>query len=74
MTKIKRHKTNILFPRTSTIVGMGSIFNIAGNYFDFNYSASGDEADMKAVESDWAMVGQDIEESINKTNNKLVCA
>jgi hypothetical protein len=72
MTKIKKHKTTILFPRTSTIIGMGSIFNIAGNYFGFNYSASGEEADTKAIESDWAMIGQDIEESINKTNNKLV--
>ena len=74
MTKIIRHKTNILFPRTSTIVGMGSLMNVAGNYFEFNYSESGEDADKKAVESDWAMIGQDIEDAINKTSNKLVCA
>ncbi len=72
MTKINKYKTNILFPRTSSIIGMGSIFNIAGNYFDFNYSTSGAEADAKAIESDWAMIGEDIEESINRADNKLV--
>jgi hypothetical protein len=74
MTKIIRYKTNILFPRTSTIVGMGSLLNIGGNYFEFNYSKSGEDADAKAFESDWAMIGQDIEDAINKTSDKLVCA
>jgi len=69
MKKIRKTKTSIFFPRTSAIVGMGSIFNIAGNYFKFDYSDSGDEADTEALESDWAMIGQDIEDSIRKIKN-----
>lgn len=66
MTKVKIHKTYHLFPRTSTVVGMGSLLNISGNYFDFNYSNSGIEADAKAAESDWYMIGKDIEDAIYK--------
>jgi len=71
MTKFNKHKTTILFPRTSAIVGMGSIFNIVGNYFEFNYSESGEDADRKAIESDWSMIGQDIEDAITRTNENL---
>ena len=62
----RKYKTNILFPRSSVLIGAGSIFNIAGNYFLFNYSKSDKEADRKAIESDWGMVGDDIRKSINK--------
>ncbi len=74
MIKKTRHRTNFLFPRTSAIVGMGSLLNIAGNYFEFNFSESGEDADSKALENDWNMIGLDIEYAISKTNNKIVCA
>lgn len=65
----KHYTTDHLFPRTNIVIGMGSIFNIAGNYFNFNTSLSDEEADGKAIESDWGVVGLDIEKAM--TNNPL---
>ena len=65
----RRYSTTFLFPKTSFIVGMGSIFNIQGNYFLFNTSDSPEEADAKAIESDWGVTGQDIEEVIEKVTD-----
>jgi hypothetical protein len=66
MTKIKKYKTNFLVPNTSFLIGMGSIMNIQGNYFDFNYSDTLEEADSKAIENDWGVVGNDLRRAINK--------
>ena len=49
----KKYKTGFLYPKNNGWVGAGSIFNIAGNYFDFNYSHTPEEADAKAIENDW---------------------
>jgi hypothetical protein len=67
----KKYKTNILFPRASALQGIGSIFNVAGNYFDFNYSKSGEEADQKAIEDDWGVIGDDILAIEKKVRQKL---
>ena len=58
---VKKFKTNQLFPRSSFLTGMGSVLNISGKYFDFNYSKSEAESDAKAIASDWGMVGQDLQ-------------
>lgn len=47
-------------------MGMGSAINLAGNYFDFSSSSSESEADNRALESDWGMVGQDIQSAREK--------
>ncbi len=39
---------------------MGSAFNLTGNYYTFNYSKNAQEADCKALENDWGVVGKDI--------------
>ena len=52
--------TDFLTPNTGFWVGAGSAFNLAGNYYDFAVSKSENEADRKAMSSDWGMVGQDI--------------
>ncbi len=70
MTKPKTYKTTALFHRPSFIDGFGSIINVAGNYFDFNYSGSNEEADQKAIENDWGVIGDDIREAISKSKKK----
>ncbi len=60
-TKIR---TDFLLPRFSFITGAGTIFNIGGNFFEFNTSKSEIEADYKAIKSDWDMVGEDVSESL----------
>lgn len=57
---LKNFKTNQMFPRTRFLTGMGSVLNISGNYFNFNYSSNEQEADAVAIASDWGMIGQDL--------------
>jgi len=60
-------RTDRLFVTTGYVIGAGSVLNIAGNYFSFNTSDSPEEADAKALQSDWMIVGQDIQEAIDKS-------
>lgn len=72
MTIIKRYKTNMLFPRPSILIGVGSVFNISGNYFSFNYSKSNEAADLKALENDFGVVGNDIKRAAHQRTSKLI--
>lgn len=64
MNKLKKYRTDFLFPKSSFLIGMGSILNINGSYYNFKTSKTATEADFKAVESDWGVTGQDISDSI----------
>ena len=59
----KKYYTDYLVANSFKI-GLGSIFNLEGNYFDYNYASSDKEADFIALLNDWLVVGQDIENSI----------
>ncbi len=71
MKRIKKYRTDFLFPRPSFLIGLGSILNISGNYFDFNYSSSDYEADYKSILSDWGVVGEDIKDAESIFNEIL---
>lgn len=60
------YRTSHLFPRTSFLTGMGSIFNLSGKYFIFNYSKSSHKADSIAIENDWGVIGQDLKTTIER--------
>jgi hypothetical protein len=61
MRKLKKiYSTFFLLPRNSFLTGAGSVFNIAGNYYRFKYTGSPEEADARAMENDWGVVGQDL--------------
>jgi hypothetical protein len=60
--EIKANCTGFLFSDPSLIKGMGTIFNIWGNYYGYNYSNTPQEADQWAIASDWRMVGKDMED------------
>ncbi len=53
-------KTDFLTAASTFVIGMGSVLNIGGNHFAYNKATTPEEADRIALESDWAMVGQDI--------------
>ncbi len=72
MTKAKPHRTDFLYPTPDFITGAGSVINIAGNYFTFNYSESDHEADCRAIRSDWEVIGHDITEAITDLQSDLV--
>lgn len=52
--------TDFLTTDGSLLLGAGSVFSVAGNYFSFNRSANGALADARALRQDFAMVGQDV--------------
>lgn len=64
MDKGKFNICTFLFPTSSFILGVGSIMNIAGGYYDYNSSETPIDADFKALKSDWLVVGKDIKSSI----------
>lgn len=45
---------------------MGSVINLAGNYFPYNVSKSGIEADNLAIGNDFMIVGDDLRQAINE--------
>lgn len=57
MKKQKRFTTGFLFSTPSFLSGAGTVMNISGNYYDFNSSETGSEADKKAIENDFRMIG-----------------
>ena len=68
-----RTVTDFLTPTSTFSVGAGSIFSLAGNYFEYNTSSSPIEADERAIRSDWEMTGQDIQDAARRaTLRKLV--
>lgn len=69
--KNKRSKTFYLLPRMNFLTGLGSVLNIQGNYFSYNTSLSGAEADGKAIAADWESVGEDIEFAVKEIDVKF---
>lgn len=62
-------RSSRLYHSSSVITGVASLFNIAGNFFEFNYSESESEADNKAIKRDWEIVGKDLYEAIETVEN-----
>ena len=63
-------KTDFLYKRNGFIIGIGSIMNIFGNYFNYDISKNPEEIDSIAIESDWQKVGEDIKEAKNTFENQ----
>ena len=57
-----------LFYRPSFFSGLARTLDLFGLYDDYNISQSGEEADAKAIYSDWKAVGADLKEIISKEN------
>jgi hypothetical protein len=72
MRKDGKFKTDFLFSTSSFWGGIGSVLSIAGNYFEFNTSISGEEADRRAIETDWGVVGEDVGVSMGLVERKLL--
>ena len=52
--------TSRLFARPSFIEGMARVLDMGGTLNEYNFSATGEEADAIALWSDWAAIGQDM--------------
>jgi len=56
--------TDFLFSRTNYLIGAGSIIALMGNYYEFNYSKSSKDADIRAIRSDWRIIGNELREAM----------
>jgi hypothetical protein len=70
----KKVNTDFLFAQPSFASGAARIFDLWGQFDDYNISETPLEADTKAIASDWLLVGQDILDSIEQTKSKLNAA
>jgi hypothetical protein len=64
-------KSDYLVSAGSMLIGAGTLLNLAGSYFQYNYSANTADADRCAIFRDWRMVGQDIEETVKTEGPRL---
>jgi hypothetical protein len=58
------YRTDYLYANGSFVVGMGSILSVFSPFYYFNDSPSERSADRTAIESDFGVVGRDIEDAI----------
>jgi hypothetical protein len=51
--------SDFLYVRPTFLNGIGSVLNIGGEYYSYNFSPSPSEADARALANDWKMIGSD---------------
>ncbi len=59
MTELLKSLTFRFAPRPSFWEGMGRVFDVGGALSLYNADGTPEEADYRAIASDWSMVGQD---------------
>ena len=62
---MKEVRTDFLFADESFLTGMASVLDIGGSSTRFNTSDTASEADAKALNNDWAMIGNDIKNAVS---------
>jgi hypothetical protein len=63
-------RTFFLFARPSFVEGMARIFDFGNSLNLYNESFTEQEADARALWSDWSMVGQDMNDAIQKVTQE----
>jgi hypothetical protein len=71
-SKRKLVYSDFLFAKPSPINGAARFFDFGAAFDTYNVSASEDEADARALHSDWAMVGEDIESATGQFDEETV--
>ena len=64
------HKTDFLFAQPGFIRGMGRALDLGSTKNVYNGSSSADEADFRALKSDWTIVGDDIRRASHQHGRK----
>lgn len=66
-----QYRSDFLLPKKSFLSGIGSVFNLFGDFYTFDVSKSEDEADRKALLNDLRMINQDYLKTISTEKRKL---
>jgi len=70
MGKYAKFKSDYLLPKKSFGIGAGATFSLFGNYFKYNTSKSGSEADRRAFMNDVGVIHEDYMSVIDSRNPK----
>jgi len=71
---LKRVKTDFLFAQPSFSSGVARVIDLWGQFDEYNTSETPEEADARAIASDWMMVGQDLLDAIERTRTEVKSA
>jgi len=69
-----RVKSDFLFAQPSFASGAARVFDLFGQFDEYNRSETTEEADAKAIASDWIVVGQDIADAIEQNDSEMQAA
>ena len=58
--------SDFLFAMPSTLSGVARSLDLGGTFDSYNSSQTGEEADRKALTSDWRSVGKDLHDAMEK--------
>lgn len=70
----KKVKTDFLFAQPSLGSGVARVFDLWGQFDEYNRSDSPSEADAKAIAADWFVIGQDIYDAIEQHESECNAA
>jgi hypothetical protein len=62
-------RTDFLFANPSILSGIARILDLFGVFDFYNASRDGNEADFRAIYSDWSVVGNDISTAVHSVRN-----
>jgi len=71
---VKRVQSDFLFAQPSFASGAARVFDLWGKFDEYNQSQTVDEADAKAIASDWLVIGQDLSDAIEQNESDLQVA
>lgn len=66
--------TNFLFADPDFFTGAATVMDLGGTLVVYNVSKDGKEADLRALASDWAVIGKDIKKSVEEFEKKTEVA
>ncbi len=70
----KKVQSDFLFAQPSFGSGAARVFDLWGQFDDYNRSDTPSEADAKAIASDWCVIGQDIYDAIDQHESECKVA
>jgi len=67
-------KSDFLFAQPSFASGAARVFDLFGQFDEYNRSETPEEADAKAIASDWIVVGQDMVDAVEQNESEMQAA
>ena len=70
----KKVTSDFLFAQPSFASGAARVFDLFGQFDEYNISDTTAEADAKAIAADWIVVGQDMSDAIEQSDSEMRAA